>query len=579
MIRLAAFTVLGLVAAAVMATAQAPAIPPVTDAMLQDPAPGDWLMWRRTLNGWGYSPLDQITRDNVDDLQLVWTRGLSAGSQEGTPLAYGGTLYMPNPNDVLQAIDAVTGDLKWEYRRELPDDAAEVLGTLVTVNRNVAIYGNVIIDTGNDGYVYAVDTVTGKLAWETEIVDYEKVQARHTSGPIVANGKVISGRSCRPSGGPAACVIVAHDATTGAELWRTRLVPAPGEPGDETWGGVPYEERVHVGSWMVPSYDPELDLVYVGTSVTSPAPKFLLGGADNQHLYHDSTLALDGDTGEIRWYYQHLNDHWDMDHPFERLLVDTVVAPDPAAVSWINPRLRAGEVRKVITGIPGKTGVVYTLDRETGEFLWATPTVGQNLINHIDGATGEVTENPELIFSSYGQEVLSCPGWLGGKDWEAGAYSPLTNTMYYPLRNSCARVLATPDEGLAIYQLAARFQLAPGTDQLGTVRAISAETGQTTWLHEQRAATLSLVATGGGLVFGGDVNGRFRALDQETGDVLWEINLGSPVTGFPITFAVDGRQYVAASTGSAATAGGFARLTPELRPSSGNNLFVFALPE
>ena len=579
MIRLAAFTVLGLVAAAVMATAQAPAIPPVTDAMLQNPAPGDWLMWRRTLNGWGYSPLDQITRDNVGDLQMVWTRGLSAGSQEGTPLAYGGTLYMPNPNDVLQAIDAVTGDLKWEYRRELPDDAAEVLGTLVTVNRNVAIYGNVIIDTGNDGYVYAVDTVTGKLAWETEIVDYEKVQARHTSGPIVANGKVISGRSCRPSGGPAACVIVAHDATTGAELWRTRLVPAPGEPGDETWGGVPYEERVHVGSWMVPSYDPELNLVYVGTSVTSPAPKFLLGGADNQHLYHDSTLALDGDTGEIRWYYQHLNDHWDMDHPFERLLVDTVVAPDPAAVSWINPRLRAGEVRKVITGIPGKTGVVYTLDRETGEFLWATPTVGQNLINHIDGATGEVTENPELIFSSYGQEVLSCPGWLGGKDWEAGAYSPLTNTMYYPLRNSCARVLATPDEGLAIYQLAARFQLAPGTDQLGTVRAISAETGQTTWLHEQRAATLSLVATGGGLVFGGDVNGRFRALDHETGEVLWEINLGSPVTGFPITFAVDGRQYVAASTGSAATAGGFARLTPELRPSSGNNLFVFALPE
>ena len=579
MIRLAAFTVLGLVAAAVMATAQAPAIPPVTDAMLQNPAPGDWLMWRRTLNGWGYSPLDQITRDNVGDLQMVWTRGLSAGSQEGTPLAYGGTLYMPNPNDVLQAIDAVTGDLKWEYRRELPDDAAEVLGTLVTVNRNVAIYGNVIIDTGNDGYVYAVDTVTGTLAWETEIVDYEKVQARHTSGPIVANGKVISGRSCRPSGGPAACVIVAHDATTGAELWRTRLVPAPGEPGDETWGGVPYEERVHVGSWMVPSYDPELNLVYVGTSVTSPAPKFLLGGADNQHLYHDSTLALDGDTGEIRWYYQHLNDHWDMDHPFERLLVDTVVAPDPAAVSWINPRLRAGEVRKVITGIPGKTGVVYTLDRETGEFLWATPTVGQNLINHIDGATGEVTENPELIFSSYGQEVLSCPGWLGGKDWEAGAYSPLTNTMYYPLRNSCARVLATPDEGLAIYQLAARFQLAPGTDQLGTVRAISAETGQTTWLHEQRAATLSLVATGGGLVFGGDVNGRFRALDHETGEVLWEINLGSPVTGFPITFAVDGRQYVAASTGSAATAGGFARLTPELRPSSGNNLFVFALPE
>ena len=581
MMRLAVFAVLGLVAAASPATAQAPPAPPVTDAMLQDPAAGDWLMWRRTLNGWGYSPLDEINRENVNDLRLVWTRGLSSGYQEGTPLVYGGTLYMPNPNDHLQAIDAVAGDLLWEYRREVPEGAAETLAAaagLVSVNRNVAIYGNVIIDTGNDGYVYAVDASTGELAWETEIFDFETGSARHSSGPIVANGKVISGRSCRPAGGPTACVIVAHDATTGAELWRTRLVPAPGEPGDETWGGVPYEERLHVGSWMVPSYDPELNLIYVGTSVTSPAPKFLLGGSDLKHLYHNSTLALDGDTGEIRWYYQHLNDHWDMDHPFERLLVDTAVAPDPAAVSWINPRLRAGEVRRVITGIPGKTGVVYTLDRETGEFLWATPTVTQNLISDIDGATGEVSENSEVVFSAYGQEILSCPGWLGGKDWEAGAYSPLTNTMYYPLRNSCARVLATPDEGLAIYQLAARFQLAPGTDQLGTVRAISAETGRTTWLQEQRAATLSLVTTGGGLVFGGDVNGRFRALDQETGEVLWEINLGSPVTGFPISFAVDGRQYLAVSTGTAASASAFVGLTPELRPSFGNNLFVFALP-
>ncbi len=551
---------------------------PVTDAMLENPAPGDWLMWRRTLNGWGYSPLDQVNRDNVHELQMVWTRGLSAGSQEGTPIAYGGTLYFPNPNDVTQAIDAVTGDLKWEYRRELPDDAAQVLGGLVVVNRNIAIYGRTIIDTGNDGFVYALDAVTGKVSWETEIFNYETVPIRHTSGPIIGNGKVFSGRSCRPVSGPTGCAIVAHDAATGAELWRTRLVPAPGEPGDETWGGVPYEKRVHVGSWMVPSYDPELDLVYVGTSVTSPAPKFLLGGVENKHLYHNSTLALDGETGEIRWYYQHLNDHWDLDHPFERLLVDTAVAPDPTAVEWINPRIQPGERRKVITGIPGKTGLVYTLDRETGEFLWATPTVGQNIISNIDGATGEVTPNAELIFTDYGQEILSCPGWLGGKDWEAGAYSPLTNTMYYPLRNSCARVLATATEGLAIYQLAARFQMAPGTDQLGTVRAISAETGETVWLHEQRAATMSLMTTGGGLVFGGDVNGRFRALDQETGEELWSINLGSPVTGFPIAFAVDGRQYVAVSTGTAATTGAFVRLTPELRPSTGNNLFVFALP-
>ena len=552
---------------------------PVTDAMLENPAPSDWLMWRRTQNGWGYSPLDQIDRNNVGELRLVWSRALTEGRQQGTPLAYDGVLYMPNPNDVIQAIDAVTGDLLWEHRREVPEDVGEyiILAGLSQNNRNIAIYGDLIIDTSVDDHVFALDAATGEQVWETQILDYKVNPALQSSGPIVANGKVISGRSCIPKGGPDACVITAHDAETGAELWRRRTIPAPGEPGDETWGDVPFEDRKHVGAWMVPSYDPELNLIYIGTSVTSPAPKFLLGGVDNKHLYHNSTLALDADTGEIVWYYQHLNDHWDLDHPFERLLVDTVVAPDPSAVSWINPRLQPGEMRKVITGIPGKTGVVYTLDRETGEFLWATPTITQNVISDIDGATGVVTESSELVFSAEGQEVLACPHASGGKDWEAGAYSPLTNTMYYPLRNVCARMLATTsdrDSSGGLYALAWRSQIAPGTDQVGTVQAISAETGETRWRYDQRAATMSLVATGGGLVFGGDVNGRFRAFDHETGEILWEINLGSSVSGYPITYAVDGRQYVAVSTGTQR----FLDLTPELRPSSGNNLFVFALP-
>ena len=551
---------------------------PVTDAMLQAPAPGDWLMWRRTLDGWGYSPLDQINRDNVDELRLVWSRAMTAGSQQGTPLAYGGVMYLPNPKDVIQAIDAVTGDLLWEHRRDVPDGIERyLLGTLSHVNRNLAIYDNLIIDTSVDDHVFALDVMTGKQVWETQILDYTVNPATQTSGPIIANGKIISGRSCMPAGGPDACVMTAHDARTGAELWRRRTIPAPGEPGDETWGGVPFEERRHVGTWMVPSYDPDLNLIYIGTSVTSPAPKFLIGGNENTHLYHNSTLALDADTGEIVWYYQHLNDHWDLDHPYERLLVDTVVAPDPSAVSWINPRLQPGERRKVITGVPGKTGIVYTLDCETGEFLWATPTVGQNLISDIDGATGAVTENPEVVFSGLGQEVFVCPHTA--KDWEAGAYSPLTNTMYMPLRNMCMSVLATREGGLAMYALAFRSQIAPGTDKVGTVYAVSAETGRTVWLHEQRSGTMSLVATGGGLVFVGDVAGRFKALDHETGEVLWEINLGSSITGFPITYAVDGQQYVAVSTGTSVTTAAFGGLTPEIRPSTGNNIFVFALPE
>ena len=580
----------GLVAGVAGMQAQSEDFVPVTDTILQNPDDGDWLMWRRTLNGWGYSPLDQIDRSNVGRLRLAWARAMERGTGESTPLAYDGMLYVPNTGDVIQAIDGATGDLQWEYRRDLPEDVYEYVGGNARNSRNIAIYDRYIINTSDDDYAFALDATTGEIAWETLIFDYKEIPAGHSSGPIIADGRVISGRSCRPLGGPESCVIVAHDARTGEELWRRRTVPAPGEPGDETWGGVPYEQRIHVGTWMPASYDPELRLIFQGTSVTSPAPKFLLGGIENKHLYHNSTLAIEVETGEIRWFYQHLNDHWDLDHPFERLLVDTAVAPDPDAVSWINPRIRTGEVRKVVTGVPGKTGVVYTLDRETGEFLWATPTISQNVITNIDGATGEVTENAEVTFTALGQEVLACPTWAGGKDWEAGAYSPLTNTMYMPLRNTCARMLATDNVrseraraltaggqgGLEIYALAARHQITPGTDQVGTIHAVSAETGRTQWLYEQRAGTMSLATTGGGLVFGGDANGRFRAFDQETGEVLWEINLGSPVVGYPISYAVDGRQYVAVNTG--AGGGVSVRLTPELRPSSGSNLFVFALP-
>ncbi len=567
---------------------QAGEFPSVTDEMLQNPADGDWLMWRRTLDSWGYSPLDQVSRENVDELQLVWTRNLATGTGEITPLAYNGILFVPQANDVIEAIDAKTGDFIWQYRRDIPEDLYAVVGGNARNNRNLAIYEDKIINTSDDNYIFALDALTGNLEWETEILDYQVNSATHSSGPIIADGLAISGRSCRPRGGPNACVIVAHNASTGEEAWRRRLIPAPGEPGDETWGDVPFESRHHVGSWMVPSYDPELELIILGTSVTSPAPKFYLGGTDNKHLYHNSTLALEVATGEIRWYYQHMNDHWDLDHPFERLLVETRVAPDPDEVTWINPNLQIGETRKVITGIPGKTGIVYTLDRATGEFLWATPTVEQNVVIDIDGSTGEVTENPEVIFREAEQIVFVCPTWLGGKDWEAGAYSPITNVMYYPLRNTCANMLATGNfesdtarslteggqGGLAIYSLAARHQITPGTENLGTVRAVSAETGRTEWLYETRAGTMSLVATGGGLIFGGDANGRFRAFDHESGEVLWEINLGSSVSGYPISFAVDGKQYIAVNTGS-----GQPNLTPELRPSRGTNLYVFALPD
>jgi PQQ-dependent dehydrogenase (methanol/ethanol family) len=552
---------------------------PVTDEMLQNPDPSDWLMWRRTLDNWGFSPLDQVNRDNVHQLQLAWSRRLADGDQEGTALVYDGIMYFPNPFDITQAIDAATGDLIWEYRRRVPDDVGEYFPAPGT-NRNIAIYGNLILDNGADGYAYAIDAVTGQLAWESLILDY-RAGAKNSSGPIIVNGKVISGRSCEPEGGPEACVITAFDAKTGEELWRTRTIPKPGEPGDETWGDVPYEDRVHVGMWMVPSFDPELNRIYVGTSVTAPAPKFMLGGNDEQYLYHNSTLALDADTGEIVWYFQHVVDHWDLDHPFERLLIETEVAPDPDSVRWISPRVRPGERRKVITGIPGKPGLVYTLDRETGEFLWARETIEQNVIADINVESGAATVNPESIFTAPNQEKLICPSTNGGKNYPSGTYSPLTGLMYFPLQNTCMRsVSATNEESIeSLYAINNRIEITPGQENVGTIEAISVTTGKTAWKHEQRAGTLSLMSTAGGLLFGGDVAGRFRAYDHETGEILWEVNLGSPVNGYPVTYAVDGKQYVAVSTGGSGLAFGLARLAPEIRPGSGNQLYVFKLPD
>ncbi|HWN84613.1 MAG TPA: PQQ-binding-like beta-propeller repeat protein [Vicinamibacterales bacterium] len=546
---------------------------PVTDEMLWKPSPSNWLSWRRTLDSQGFSPLDQIDRTNVGRLKMVWARGMGAGNMESTPLVYDGVMYAPGPADYIQAINAKTGDLIWESRRKLPE------GVRGGTNRNIAIWGTTIIDASADNQMYAIDAITGAPVWETKVLE-ATARASASSGPIIANGKVIEGRQCQPQAGNDACVVTAHDAKTGKELWRTRTIPLPGEFGYDTWGDVPMAERWHVGTWMVPSYDPETNTIFVGTSVTIPAPKFTLAGNDKKYLFHNSTLAIDADTGKIKWHYQHVVDHWDLDHPFERLLVETAVSPDPKEVPWINPKIKPGERRKVMTGIPGKTGLVYTLDRQTGEFLWARPTVFQNVITKIDGATGEVTVNPEKLFTKIDEEKLICPSSNGGKNWPAGAYNPRSNVMFMPLQNMCMKAKTTTDtrDPSKVYGLNMPGELAPNTDKVGVVWAISAETGRTVWKHEQRAGVMSLVATGGGLVFGGDVNGRFRAFDDKTGKILWEQNLGAPVSGFPVTFAVDGKQYVAVTTGPSLVANSALRLTPELKPSNTGQLYVFALP-
>jgi PQQ-dependent dehydrogenase (methanol/ethanol family) len=548
---------------------------PVSAQMLVRPADADWLMFRRTLNGWGYSPLTQISGSNVATLRLAWSRPLPTGSYEGTPIVHGGVMYIIEPNDQIEAVDAASGDLIWKFKRRYAE-GFKGAGT----KRNAAIFEDLLIDTSADGFVYGVDIHTGKPMWETKVTDWKTQSASTSGGPIIAGGKVISGRNCAREAGPDACVMVAHDARTGKELWRTSTIARPGEPGDDSWGGVPWDKRLQIGAWMAPTYDPELNLIYFGTSVTAPTTKYLLGGVDKKHLYSTSTLALDANTGKIVWHYQHINDEWDFDHTFERLLVDTVVAPDPKAVSWINPKIRPGERRQVLTGIPGKTGVIYTLDRKTGEFLWATPTVRQNVVQSIDGATGEVTMNPATVFTGPDQAKDVCPSFAGGKNWPEGAYSPRTGLMYMPLQNLCSIVTSEGPKTMGQIGMGINYTafLPSGETNVGTIRAISASTGRTAWKFDQRAGMMSLMATAGGLVFAGDGVGRFKALDDSSGKKLWEVNLASPVGGYPISYGVDGRQYVAIGTGFSPEASALSRETPEYKPSTDNVLYAFTLP-
>jgi PQQ-dependent dehydrogenase (methanol/ethanol family) len=567
-----------LVASATFAAAQTDPFAnftPVTDAMLANPPAGDWLHWRGTQNHWGYSPLDQINAENVGDLRIVWSRAMTEGHQEGTPLVHDGIMYIPHPRDIIQALDATTGDLLWEYRRELP---AEGLPSIV-LTRSVALWEDKIIFNSKDNFLVALDARTGEVVWETEVRG-QGDWGNSTSGPMIANGMAISGRSCsniRATGGPETCFITAHDIATGEEMWRFYTIPQPGEPGYETWAGVPDEARRHVGTWITPSFDPVLNLVYFGTSVTSPYPKFYIVDAanlDDEFLYQTSTLAIDATTGELVWYQQHIRDQWDLDHPFERILLDTVIAPNPDEVRWINPNVVPGEERQVLTGIPGKTGIFYSIDRATGEFLWARETVYQNVIEDIDPLTGRATMVASQIPTAIGQEFQICPPAVGGKDWQTGAYSPLTNTIYYPMQNLCMNsVTLETDIRLGPYVLA------PGATNAGTIRGINVETGEQTWIWEDRVPQMSLLATGGGLLFGGDVNRRFRAFDQVTGEVLWEQIMPAQVGGFPVSYEVNGTQYIAVPVGSMLISGAYTGLNPDLRPGTGGNaVIVFALP-
>jgi len=560
---------------------------PVTDEILLRPKPENWITFRNGYDLWGYSSLSQVDVGNVNELRLVWSRAMQEGYQEVEPIVYNGVMFLANVEDIVQALDATTGDLLWQYRRNLPENIASVTGTRYRY-RNISIYDDKIFLATNDAYLVALDAQTGEVVWETQRADYRERVAQ-TAGPVIVKGKVISGSRCNPTsprrGG---CFITAHDASTGQELWRINTAATPDQPGGDTWGGLPVSARRHASAWMVGSYDPDLNLVYWGTGPPSPLPEKLRGAGKADLLYTNSTLALDPDTGEMIWYFQHLpRDNWDLDHVFERMIVETDVSPNPTIVPWISPNLRPGETRKVITGIPGKTGLVWTLDAETGEFLWARPTIYQNIMTGLELESGRPIIDESTTPQSMETSAFACPHLLGGKNQPSGAYSPETHAIYMPMNNTCMDIamsveVAGPNDG---YDVRTSVRHVPGanpnTASVGRVEAISVSTGETLWNYQQRAPIYgSVLATGGNLVFSGDVARRFRALDATTGTVKWQTILNGPVSGRPMTYSIDGRQYVAIGSGGLTQGTSFLTLTPEIStPSGSNTLFVFALPE
>lgn len=549
---------------------------PVTQEDALRPSPNDWVMWRRTYDSWGYSPLDQINKRNVANLQLAWAWTQELGNQEAAPLVRDGIMFLAQSNNVVQALDARTGDLIWEYRHPLPQlQGSYVKRQLLRARNSIALYGDRVFLATGDARLLALDARTGKVIWNVQVADY-RVGFNYTAGPLVVRGKVIAGISgCTTPDTGGGCFLTAHDAETGKELWRVYSIARHGDPAEASWNEVPLAERKGGSFWGTGSYDPELNLVFWGTAPPIPHSELARGTGPGAHLYTNSTLAIDPDTGKLVWYFQHLpGDNWNLDHAFERVLVD----------------VEGGGERRRLLLTAGKTSVLWALDRATGRYLWHTETVYQNVISSIDPKTGQVTLNRAAVPTKLDEDVFVCPSLYGGRIWQATAYDPNTRALFMPLANMCNAYKVveqppTPGEDYGRGRFAPRH--APNNNgMVGRIEAIDVTTGKSLWKHERRPIiSAGLLATAGGLLIGGDGSRRAFALDAATGAVLWELRLNASIGGYPMTYMVDGVQYLAIPTGSNILPQFSAPLTPEsIAPTDrhegkGSTLMVFKLPD
>jgi PQQ-dependent dehydrogenase (methanol/ethanol family) len=556
---------------------------PASDQVLTNPDGADWLHISRTYNQHRYSPLDQINKKNVAQLRLAWSRGLPPGVQESTPVVYRGVMYVIAPGGGVQALDATNGDLIWEYRRDYPAGVPR----LAARSKNLAIYEDMIYYGAPDGFLLAIDAQTGRLRWETK-TDNGQITA---GGLLVADGKVISNRTCEP-GRREFCFIAAHDARTGKEVWRFYTTAAPGEPGGETWGAMPVDQRA-AGPWGLPgSYDPARKIVYWGVANPNPYTRFKRHGQYDTapptaptELYSNSTLALNVETGKLVWYYQELpGDDWDADHNQERLLIRTRVSPDPKHVKWINPTVKPGAEMDIVVTV-AEAGGMFAVARDTGQFLWARPFPFDDPnfnLTVVDVKTGKTALNPSKMFKKDGDTVLEC--YHNTRSLWQIAYHPGRNSIYVPFHDQCLSMQAVNESGPGYGRRVGVPR--PGSDPMKFmgVAKVDVATGEMRVIYTQPQPTNgSALATAGDLVFFGDLNRRFRALDAESGKVLWETVVGGMVMNSTIAYAVNGKQYVMIYTGGgqSATAGPISVVGNKVMPApvQGHNaVYVFALP-